>query len=219
MAYECRRSQSIVEMSRTDRWLRLVGEETNRGADMRKIIHWVHVSIDGHIAGPEGEFDWPVLGPELAAYSNQLQDRADTFLYGRVVWEMMSGFWPHAESMSDDAHDLAFAPVWRTTPKIVFSRTLDKADWNTRVVSGNLADEVRALKQQPGKELLLTGGATLAAALTALDLIDEYHLVVHPVVLGGGKRLFPEGDPRLTMTLVESHVFDGRTVHLHYERA
>ncbi|WP_248960040.1 dihydrofolate reductase family protein [Sphaerisporangium perillae] len=186
---------------------------------MRKIIHWVHASIDGCIEGPNGEFDWPVLGPELSAYSQSLNDRVDTFLYGRVVWEMMSGFWPHAESMSDDEHDLAFAPIWRKTPKIVFSRTLEKADWDTRVIGGNIAEEVTALKQAPGKDLLLTGGSSLAAALTGLGLIDEYHIVVHPVVLGGGKPLFPAAKDRLAMRLVDSRTFDSRTALLRYERA
>jgi dihydrofolate reductase len=159
---------------------------------MRKILYWVHESVDGFIEGPNGEFDWPAMGPELSAYSRALNDRIDTFLYGRVTWDMMSSFWPHAESMSTDEHDLQFAPVWRATPKIVFSRTLEKADWNTRVIGENLAEELTALKQQPGKDLLLTGGSNLPTTLTRLGLIDEYHIVVHPVVLGGGKPLFQD---------------------------
>jgi len=185
---------------------------------MRKIIHFVHTSLDGYIEGPNGEFDWPQMGPELSAYSVRLNDGIDTFLYGRVVWEMMSGYWPQAESMSDDPHDLAFAPIWRRTPKVVFSTTLQEADWNARVIGGNLAEEVAALKQQPGKDMLLTGGAQLAAALTELGLIDDYRVVVHPVLLGGGKRLFPEGKDRLGLRLVESRTFDSHAVLLHYER-
>jgi dihydrofolate reductase len=185
---------------------------------MRKIIYWVHTSLDGHIEGPNGEFDWPTLGPELSAYSFSLNDRVDTFLYGRVVWDMMSGFWPNAESMSTDEHDLQFAPVWRKTPKIVFSRTLGKADWNARVISGNIADEVTALKQQTGRDLLLTGGSNLAGALTELGLIDEYLIVVHPVVLGGGKPLFLKPKDRIDMRLIESRTFDSRTVLLRYQR-
>jgi dihydrofolate reductase len=185
---------------------------------MRKVIYLVHASLDGHIEGPNGEFDWPVMGPELSACSLDLHDRVDTFLYGRVVWEMMSGFWPHAESMSNDEHDLKFAPIWRATPKIVFSRTLAKADWNASVISENLADEVTALKQRPGKDLLLTGGSSLAASLTELGLIDEYHIVVHPVVLGGGKRLFLEPKHRINLRLIESRSLDSRTVLLRYHR-
>ncbi|HCT75864.1 MAG TPA: deaminase [Micromonosporaceae bacterium] len=186
---------------------------------MRKLIYWVHESLDGHIDGPNGEFDWPVMGPELSAYAIGMNDRVDTFLYGRVVWEMMSAFWPHAESMSDHEHDLKFAPIWRETPKIVFSRTLEKADWNARVISDNIAEEVAALKQQPGKDLLLNGGSKLAGALTEFGLIDEYQIFVHPVVLGGGKRLFLQSKERLNMQLIESRTFDSRTVLLRYQRA
>jgi dihydrofolate reductase len=186
---------------------------------MRKIIYWIHTSLDGRIEGPDGEFDWPVMGPELSAYSLEMNDRVDTFLYGRVVWDMMSGFWPHAESMSTDEHDLKFAPVWRRTPKIVFSTTLAKADWNTRVISDNLAEEVAEMKRRPGKDLLLTGGSDLAATLTGLGRIDEYHIIVQPVVLGGSKPLFAAAKERLGMRLLDSRTFDSQTVLLRYQRA
>jgi dihydrofolate reductase len=185
---------------------------------MRKIIYWVHVSLDGHISGPNGEFDWPVFGPELAAYSHEENDRVDTFLYGRVVWELMSSYWPTADEDTTEEHALSFAPVWRTTPKVVFSNTLEKADWNTRVVGGDLDSVVRALKSEPGKDMQLTGGAGLAKALADLNLIDEYQVVVHPVVLGGGQQLFPLSD-RFSLNLVETRTFDNATVLLRYTRA
>jgi dihydrofolate reductase len=185
---------------------------------MRNLIYWVHSSLDGHIDGPNGEFDWPAMGPELSAYSHEMNERVDTFLYGRAVWDMMSSYWPHAESTSTDEHDLTFAPIWRRTPKIVFSRTLREADWNTRVIGDNLAEEVAALKQAPGKDLLLNGGSDLASTFTRLGLIDEYQVVVHPVVLGGGKPLFREPAERLNLELVESRTFDSRTVLLRYRR-
>ncbi len=185
---------------------------------MRKIIYWVHTSVDGHISGPNGEFDWPAMGPELSAYSHALHEEVDTLLYGRHVWEMMSGFWPQAESLSDDDHDLYFAPIWRRTPKVVVSRTLKTADWNTRIINSDVADEISALKRAAGKHILLTGGAGLAASLTDLGFIDEYQVIVHPVVLGGGQRAFPEGKDRLTFSLMESRVFDSRSVLLRYAR-
>ncbi|WBB64000.1 dihydrofolate reductase family protein [Streptomyces sp. WMMC500] len=187
---------------------------------MRKIIHFVHTSLDGNIEGPAGEFDWPAMGPELSAYSFSLMERADTFLYGRPVWEMMAGYWPDVESISDDPHDLKFAPIWRSSPKIVFSRTLTDPGHGARVIGGaNLADEVTALKAEAGKDLLLMGGASLAAALRSHGLIDEYQVVVHPVVLGGGKALFPEPAERLDLQLVESRTFDSRSVLLSYRPA
>ena len=183
---------------------------------MRKVIYWIHTSVDGHIAGPNGEFDWPVMGPELSAWSDAINDRVDTFLYGRVVWELMSSYWPTADQISDHPHDLRFAKVWREMPKIVFSRTLTEAGWGARV-ENDVESVLRDLKAQPGKDLLLTGGAGLAARLAELDLIDEYQVVVHPVVLGGGKRLFPLAE-RFDLKLAETRTFDGRAVLLSYRR-
>jgi dihydrofolate reductase len=183
---------------------------------MRKIIYWVHASVDGFIDGPNGEFDWPVLGPELAAYSENLDRGVDTLLFGRPVWEMMVGFWPIAETISDDPHTAAFAPFWRSTPKIVFSRTYAGDDWTSRVIGADLATEVAALKAADGGDMLLTGGSDLAASLTELGLIDEYHIAVHPVVLGGGRKLFADPKRFLNLHLVDSRVVDGRVVVTHY---
>ena len=183
---------------------------------MRKVVYWVHTSVDGFIAGPNGEFDWPAMGPELSAWSDAINDRVDTFLYGRVVWELMSGYWPTADQISDHPHDLSFAKVWREMPKIVFSRTLTEAGWGARVET-DVESALRKLKAQRGKDLLLTGGAGLAATLAGLDLIDEYQVVVHPVVLGGGKRLFPFAE-RFALELGETRTFDGRAVLLSYHR-
>ncbi|MFE9690757.1 dihydrofolate reductase family protein [Micromonospora sp. NPDC005806] len=185
---------------------------------MRKLVYWVHQSVDGFIEGPNGEFDWPAMGPELSAHSFELTDRADAFLYGRKVWGLMSWYWPRAEQISQDPHDLKFAPVWQRTPKIVISRTLENAEYDARVIGRDLAAEVAELKAQPGRELLLTGGSGAAAALTALGLIDEYQVVVHPVVLGGGTPVFPDKE-RLDLRLVETRSFDGKSVLLRYERA
>jgi dihydrofolate reductase len=183
---------------------------------MRKIIYWVHTSVDGFVDGPNGEFDWPVMGPELSAYSEALDQRVDTLLFGRPVWEMMVGFWPNAESMTDDPHVVAFAPFWRATPKIVFSRTYAGDEWTDRVINGDLEAAVTALKAEPGADLLLTGGATLAGTLAELGLIDEFHVAVHPVVLGGGRRLFAEPKQRHNLRTVGSRVLDGQVVVTSY---
>lgn len=187
---------------------------------MRKIIYWVHASIDGHIAGPNGEFDWPALGPELSGYSEAMNEQVDTLLYGRVVWDMMAAYWPTADADPEttDDHVRTFAPFWRQTPKIVISRTLEKADWEAHVIGKNLAEEVAELKRQPGKDILLTGGARAAASLTELGLLDDYRIVIHPIALGGGPRLFLEPKDRIDMTLTDSRTFDAQTVLLRYER-
>jgi dihydrofolate reductase len=156
------------------------------------------------------------MGPELSAYSESLDKRVDTLLFGRVVGEMMVGFWPNAESMSDDPHVASFAPFWRATPKVVVSRGYPGDDWTSRVV---VAEEVAALKDQPGGDLLLTGGAATAASLTSLGLIDEYHVAVHPVVLGGGRQLFTEPGQRRNLRLVDSRVVDGQVVVSQFQPA
>lgn len=187
---------------------------------MRKIIYWVHTSIDGYIAGPGGEFDWPALGPELFGYSEAMNEQVDTLMYGRVVWDMMSAYWPTADAdpATTGDHARAFAPFWRETPKVVVSRTLEKAGWDARVIGKNFAEEVEELKRRPGKDILLTGGAEVAASLSKLGLLDDYRIVVHPIVLGGGRQLFLEPKDRVEMKLVDSRTFDSQTVLLRYER-
>ena len=183
---------------------------------MRKIIYWVQTSIDGFIDGPNGEFDWPTMGPELSAYSEALDQRVDTLLFGRRVWEMMVGFWPQAESISDDPHVAAFAPFWRATPKIVFSRTHPGDEWTDRVIKDDVHAQVSELKSEAGADLLLTGGADLAASLTALGLIDEYHIAVHPVALGGGRKLAAHPEHRVHLRTVDSRLLDSSVVVTHY---
>ena len=186
---------------------------------MRKLIHWVHKSIDGFIDGPHGAFDWPVMGPQLSAYSEALDRRVDTLLFGRPVWEMMVSFWPEAEKVTSDPHVAAFAPFWRATPKIVFSRGYPGDEWTTQVIGDDLQAQVTALKAKPGADLLLTGGASLAAALTELGLVDEYHIAVHPVVLGGGRRVLAEPKQRLGLRATGSHLLDGQVVVTSYRPA
>ncbi|WP_328607858.1 dihydrofolate reductase family protein [Amycolatopsis sp. NBC_00345] len=185
---------------------------------MGELVYQVHVSLDGCVEGPRGEFDWAPMGPELAVHSETLTGRSAVLAYGRRVWEMMAGYWPTAEAL-DDPHGRAFAPVWLAMPKVVFSRTLAEAGWNTRVLNGDLAEEVAALKAAHEKDILLVGGATLPAELGRLGLIDEYQVFVHPVVLGGDKRPFAIDADRLELELAGSRVFDGRVVLLRYRRS
>ncbi|MFF7244809.1 dihydrofolate reductase family protein [Embleya sp. NPDC008237] len=186
---------------------------------MRKIIHLVHQSVDGYIEGPKGEFDWPRMTPELSEFGRTVNDGVDTFLYGRVVWEMMAAYWPTADSVSTDPHNLRFAPIWRAMRKVVVSTTLERAEWGAEVIGKNLAEDITTLKNEPGKDILLTGGAELANALTELGLIDEYMIFVHPVVLGGGRPVFRPDERRRPLNLIDSRIFDARTVMLRYERA
>lgn len=181
---------------------------------MGKIIHIVHQSLDGFIEGPNGEFDWPVMDSTLSEETNALAESADAFLYGRVVWEMMSYFWPRAEELSTHPHDLAFAPIWRAKPKFVVSQTLSAADWNASVVTD--PNDLAELKRD--RTLLLYGGSALASELTRRGLIDEYRIYVHPVLLGGGKPVFADVKLRAALRLVESRVYADQVVLLRHER-
>ena len=129
----------------------------------------------------------------------------------------MAGFWPTADAdPSSTEPEVEFARIWRDMPKIVYSRTLERADWNATIVRDVVAEEVMALKAQPGGDLVV-GGADLAASFMRVDLIDEYRLYVHPVAIGRGKPLFP-ADARIHLRLVETRTFGNGVVLLRYQR-
>lgn len=186
---------------------------------MGTVILSMQVSLDGRIAGPNGEFDWPIVGEDLLGYFNGQIADADTFLYGRRMYQEMVEFWPTGDTNPVATAQMAeYARLWRPMPKIVFSNTLDNAEWNTRIVRGDdLPDAIGDLRAQEDGKHLLYGGADLAATLMAQDLIDEYWLFVHPVVLGAGPRLFTHLEERLHLDLMHSHTFPGNAVHLRYQ--
>ena len=187
---------------------------------MRKVILWMQRSVDGYIEGPNRAFDWPIVREELHKYLNDQARALDTFLYGRRVYELMASFWPTADrNPSSTEQTVEFSRIWKPMPKIVFSRTLEHAEWNTRVVRENVGEEIARLKGQPGKDMALFGGADIAATFMRLGLIDEYRLFVHPVVLGGGTPLFGELDNRINLRLVEARTFAPGVVLLRYQRA
>jgi len=185
---------------------------------MRKIILMMSVSLDGFIEGPDRELDWHLVDDELHRHFNQQLGAMGGFLDGRVTYELMAGFWPTADAdPASTGPVVEFARIWRDTPKIAYSRTLAHAGWNTTVVRDVVAEEVLALKAQPGGDLVL-GGADLAATFMRLDLIDEYRLYVHPVVIGRGKPLFPPSDAEISLRLAETRTFGNGVVLLRYQR-
>ena len=185
---------------------------------MRKIILMMSPSLDGFIEGPNRELDWGLVDEELHRHFNDLLAGMGAFLHGRVMYELMAAVWPTADadpSMTPAMRE--FARIWLDMPKIVYSRTLEKAGWNTTIVRDVVPDEVMALKDQPGGDMVL-GGAGIAAAFMRQDLIDEYRLYFHPVVLGRGKPLFPPSDTPITLHLAETHTFTNGVVLLRYQR-
>ncbi|MEU5544727.1 dihydrofolate reductase family protein [Streptomyces sioyaensis] len=186
---------------------------------MRKIVLHMSVSLDGFIEGPHREIDWHRVDDELHRHMNEQLSTMGAFLSGRVTHELMAGFWPTADAdPSSTAPMVEFAGIWRDMPKIVFSRTLQRADWNTTIIRDVVPEEIRALTAQPGGDLVLSG-ADLAAAFRQHDLIDEYRIYVHPVLIGRGKPLFASSDTTADLQLAGTHAFGNGVVLLHYRRA
>ena len=185
---------------------------------MPKLIYSMGVSLDGFIAGPDGEIDWSAPDEELHRFHNQQVRETGAHLYGRRLYEVMT-YWETADQKpSLPEHELEFARIWKDTPKIVFSNTLEKVEGNARLVRDSVAEEVAKLKEQPGKDLAV-GGAGLASTFIKLGLIDEYRLFVSPVVLGGGTPYFPPLEKRINLELVETRTFGSRVVYVRYRRA
>jgi dihydrofolate reductase len=181
----------------------------------RKLIYSMGVSLDGFIAGPDGEIDWSAPDEELHRFHNQQARELGAHLLGRRLYEVMT-YWETADqNPSARDYELEFARIWKALPKIVFSRTLEKVEGNTSLARDNVAEEVARLKQEPGGDLAV-GGASLAASLMELGLIDEYRLFVSPVVLGAGTPYFPSLDERTDLELVEARTFGSRVVYLRY---
>ncbi|MFI9586617.1 dihydrofolate reductase family protein [Streptomyces sp. NPDC052236] len=184
---------------------------------MRKIILMMSLSLDGFMEGPNREIDWHLVDDELHRHFNEESRKMGAFLDGRVTYELMADFWPTADTDPSSTEPMVeFAGIWRDMPKFVFSRTLERADWNTTIVRDVVVEDIMALKAQPGGDLAL-GGADLAATFMRHDLIDEYHLYVHPVVIGRGKPLFQPSDRRIDLRLAETRTFGNGVVLLRYE--
>ena len=176
------------------------------------------VSLDGFIEGPDREIDWHLVDEELHRHFNEQLGTMGAFLDGRVNYELMAGYWPTADADPSCTGPMAeFARIWRDMPKIVYSRTLERADWNTTIVRDVVVEEVMALKAQPGGDMVL-GGADLAATFRRHDLIDEYRIYVHPVVIGRGKPLFRPSDATFVLRLAETRSFGNGVVLLRYTR-
>jgi len=183
---------------------------------MTTLVYLMNVSLDGYAAATDGGLDWTTINEDVHSWFNEETRRANAFLYGRRLYELMAAYWPTAES--DPAATpamLEFAPLWRDTPKVVFSSTLESVAWNGRLVRGDPVDELaRIAAEFPGE--VSVGGPTLAAPFIERGLVDEYRLMVHPVLLGSGLPFFPRLERPLGLELIETRPFDGGVVLLAY---
>ena len=181
---------------------------------MRKVTAGLFVSLDGVVESPE-KWHFPYFNDEMGEAVGAAISSSDAMLLGRVTYQEFAAYWPGVSS-----EDEPFATHMNNTPKYVVSKTLDKAEWNnSTLISGNVAEEIIKLKQQPGKNIGITGSATLVQSLLQDDLLDELGLMIHPVVVGSGKRLFQEGGGPKGLKLVDSMTFSTGVVSLTYQPA
>ena len=184
---------------------------------MRKVILFNLVTLDGFFAGPNGGIDWHNVDEEFNEFANDQLNSTDGLIFGRVTYQLMASYWPTEAAIKGDP---VIAEKMNALPKIVFSRTLKTAEWNnTTLIKENIADEILKLKRQPGKDLFVFGSADLASTLTNLGLIDEYRIIVNPVVLGNGKPLFKGIKDKLHLKLVNTKTFRSGNVLLYYQPA
>jgi dihydrofolate reductase len=168
--------------------------------------------------GPNRDIDWHMVDDELHRHLNGWLAGAGGFLEGRVTYELMADFWPTADQDPDAPPPIVeFAQIWRDMPKVVYSRSLERADWNATVAHDVVPAEIMALKSQTGGDLVV-GGSDVAARFARLDLIDEYRLYVHPVVIGRGTPMLRPSDAKVPLVLVETRTFGNGVVMLRYER-
>ena len=176
------------------------------------------VSLDGYVEGPTGELGWSEPGPELHKHFNDqyLNGEIDTSIYGRKLYELMSGYWPDQESEPDVPEvEREFSKAWKNVKKLVYSTTLKSVDWNSELVRKIDPDHIQQLKKQPGGHIDI-GGATLAAEFIKLNLVDECWLYIHPKTLGGGKPMFPKGHG-MQLSFIDSDQFPCGVVLLRYK--
>jgi len=183
---------------------------------MGKLIYLMNVSLDGFIETPDHGLDWTVVDDELHSFFSEQMRAVDASLYGRRLYEIMAPYWPTAETDPQATETMReFARAWNATPRVVFSRSLESVAFNSRLVAGDVGEVLTALRTEFDGDLEV-GGPTLAAQFIQRDLVDEYRLVVHPVILGAGTPYFPPLDRRIGLELVETRTFASGAIYLRY---
>lgn len=177
-------------------------------AQVKKLKLQMQMTVDGYVAGPNGELDWMTWNwdEELKKYVNDLTDSVDTILLGR---KMTEGFISHWSNVKPGSEEYPFARKMVEKPKFVFTKTLEKSKWdNTSLAKSDLREEINRIKNQPGKDIIVYGGAGFVSSLVWADLIDEYYLFVNPAILGEGRTIFRDVEKKMVMKLADSRNFD-----------
>jgi len=177
----------------------------------------MHVTLDGFVAGPDGEMDWIKLDDKMFDLAGEVADHADTALYGRVTYEMMQGYWPTAAGQPNaTAHDKHHSAWYNKVSKVILSRTMGSGPGNTTILKDNVPEAINILKKDKGTNILIFGSPSASHFLFQQGLIDEYWLFINPVVLGRGIPLFKGINERINMRLVDNRLYDCGVIGLHY---
>ena len=183
---------------------------------MGKLIYSLNVSLDGYVETPDHSLEWAIVDDELHTWFNDQARQLDASLYGRRMYELMAGYWSTAEAdPSATAPMRDFARIWNSLPKMVFSSTLTSVEWNSRLLRGDVGEELARLRTEFDGDMDV-GGATLASAFIRRGLVDEYRLLVHPVILGAGTPFFPDLEAPIGLRLMETRTFSSGVLYLGY---
>jgi len=183
---------------------------------MRKVIVFNQVSLDGYFVDGKGDMSWAhKQDAEWNAFTSENARGGGVLVFGRRTYELMASYWPTPAALKSNA---VVAEGMNNLPKVVFSRTLDKVSWtNTKLVKGDLASEMRKMKEQPGPDMVIMGSGTIVSQLTDARLIDAYQVVLNPIALGSGRTMFDGIREKLKLTLKDTRAFSNGNVVLWYE--
>ncbi|MBO7744386.1 dihydrofolate reductase [Paenibacillus sp. MWE-103] len=186
---------------------------------MRKLVLFMHVSLDGYASDANGGLGWIPYNEEFEQYAEEVVAEVGSPVYGRKTYQLMESYWPTVlEDPNASKHEMEHAKWLQAVKKIVISGTMDKAEWdNTLLIKDNIAEEIKALKEQPGKNLVIFGSPGAAKTLLELGLIDEFLLTICPVVLGSGKSAFDGGVEKIKLKLLSSRTFNSGIIATRYE--
>jgi dihydrofolate reductase len=186
--------------------------------NMRKIISFMHISLDGFVAGLKGEMDWIKVDEEIFDHVGKRINEGDTALYGRVTYEMMENYWPTAaDKPTASRHDIEHSKWYKNVHKVVLSKTMKNAGLtNTEIISDNLTERINEIKQQAGSDILLFGSPTATHSLIQLNLIEGYWLFVNPIILGRGIPLFVDIKHKINLKLMNNTRFSSGVTELDY---
>ena len=186
---------------------------------MRRVVSFMHISLDGFVTNAKGEMSWINIDQEMFDFAKERTLAADIALYGRATYELMEAYWPTAADQPNATkHDIEHSAWYKSVSKLVPSRTMKgPVPKNTTIISENLTDEIRKLKQEDGKEIIMFGSPTITQQLMAENLIDDYWLFVNPILLGGGNSLFKPFNQNIYLKLISSQAFPSGVICLHYE--